>query len=79
MDRPLQVFFIAALVLTPLAAQDTSRPAPLPAPLLEMRVDHPEQFPMPAAHPSAIDDGMPRAKGPAPPCERKSASVARVP
>jgi hypothetical protein len=105
MDRPLQVFLITALVLAPLAAQDTSTPAPLPAPLrsaidrlvtgalsspvspvllsgdvapavcsvplLEMHVDHPERFPMPAAQPFGADDAMPVTKGPAPSCERK--------
>jgi hypothetical protein len=49
-------------------------PATIPArgavcsvPLVEMPIQHPEQFTMPTSQP-AINDPMPNAKGPAPPC-----------
>jgi hypothetical protein len=40
-------------------------------PLLEMRIDHPEQFSMRTAPPHAVEDPMPRAHAPAPPCISK--------
>ena len=50
-------------------------PVPMPpapvcsVPLLEMRVDHPEQFSLRTAPPPATNDLMPTSKGIAPPCE----------
>ena len=50
-------------------------PVPIPpapvcsVPLLEMRVDHPEQFSLRTAPPPATNDPMPSSKGIAPPCQ----------
>ncbi len=53
-------------------------PAAAPAcsvPLLEMHVDHPEQFTMQTAPSPAIADSMPRAHAPAPPCKEAATAL----
>jgi len=43
-------------------------------PLLEMHINSPEQFTMRTVPPPAIDDNMPRAQAPAPPCDQTAPS-----
>jgi hypothetical protein len=40
-------------------------------PLLDMRIDHPEQFTMRTAPPLPVSDSMPHALAPAPPCDSR--------
>jgi hypothetical protein len=46
-------------------------------PLLEMHIDHPEQFTMRTAPSPTIADSMPRAHAPAPPCNEEAPAPAR--
>jgi hypothetical protein len=39
-------------------------------PLVELRIDHPEQFSMRTAPPATTADPMPHTQGPAPPCDQ---------
>jgi hypothetical protein len=78
-----RIFACLAVAINVLVAQD-SKPrdskVPIPlkeaqhvcsVPLLNLHVDHPEKFAMPAARPPHKDP-MPRPVAPAPPCEKNN-------
>jgi hypothetical protein len=48
-------------------------------PLVEMHIDNPERFTMLTATPPAIQDRMPLAQMPAPPCERAAPTIPALP
>ena len=105
MRRLHTLSLFAATILSPVYAQDTPPPAPLPpamqsaidrmvkgtplrqvtlpiapatvcsVPLLAKHIDHPEWFTLRTAPPPAIDDRMPRAHAPAPPCDQAASAT----
>ncbi len=109
MRRLLTISFFAATIMSPVYAQNTPPPAPLPpamqnaiarmvkgtpqqqvtlpiapatvcsVPLLAMRIDHPERFAMQTVPPPTIDDPMPQAHAPAPPCDQPASSAPPAP